>query len=542
MSKIQWEYNLVERPFCEQLQKMGWSWISGDVDVAELTERKNFREVLLQGRLADALRRINLRDGLPWLDDTRVEKSIRDLVQTEGHRLMEINQAATELLLKGTVAEGLPDWNNGRPQPIRYIDFKHPENNDFLVINQFKIELTSGRGHVIPDAVLFVNGIPIVVAEFKSPGIENPMHEAINQLLRYSNQRRELFPTLYTDNEGVEKLFHTNQLMVASNYFEARAATIGAPPEAYLEWADTSPVPMSTVAGELGIIPVSDELEEAKGELLAVGPEQTERVGTPIFFRQTDQRPEALKSTRGAALQSQHILTAGMLRPAHLLDLIHNFTVFQQVDGKTRKVIARYQQFRAIQKATLRLQEGRTKSQGAQRDERGGIIWHTQGSGKSLSMVFLVRKMRTLNHLKRYKIIMVTDRTDLEGQLRETARLSGEAVRPTDKDRSTGESPTALTQRILSETTPDIVFAMLQKYQDTNRKTKSSEKIAMTIVRREKKPGKDEPVVEKVVTFEENIRFEEFPILNESEEILVLVDEAHRSRICSAPIPRKNWP
>jgi len=542
MSKIQWEYNLVERPFCEQLQKMGWSWISGDVDVAELTERKNFREVLLQGRLADALRRINLRDGLPWLDDTRVEKSIRDLVQTEGHRLMEINQAATELLLKGTVVEGLPDWNNGRPQPIRYIDFKHPENNDFLVINQFKIELTSGRGHVIPDAVLFVNGIPIVVAEFKSPGIENPMHEAINQLLRYSNQRRELFPTLYTDNEGVEKLFHTNQLMVASNYFEARAATIGAPPEAYLEWADTSPVPMSTVAGELGIIPVSDEIEEAKGELLAVGPEQTERVGTPIFFRQTDQRPEALKSTRGAALQSQHILTAGMLRPAHLLDLIHNFTVFQQVDGKTRKVIARYQQFRAIQKATLRLQEGRTKSQGAQRDERGGIIWHTQGSGKSLSMVFLVRKMRTLNHLKRYKIIMVTDRTDLEGQLRETARLSGEAVRPTDKDRSTGESPTALTQRILSETTPDIVFAMLQKYQDTNRKTKSSEKIAMTIVRREKKPGKDEPVVEKVVTFEENIRFEEFPILNESEEILVLVDEAHRSRICSAPIPRKNWP
>jgi type I restriction enzyme R subunit len=540
MSKIQWEYNLVERPFCEQLQKMGWSWISGDVDVAELTERKNFREVLLQGRLADALRRINLRDGLPWLDDTRVEKSIRDLVQTEGHRLMEINQAATELLLKGTVVEGLPDWNNGRPQPIRYIDFKHPENNDFLVINQFKIELTSGRGHVIPDAVLFVNGIPIVVAEFKSPGIENPMHEAINQLLRYSNQRRELFPTLYTDNEGVEKLFHTNQLMVASNYFEARAATIGAPPEAYLEWADTSPVPMSTVAGELGIIPVSDELEEAKGELLAVGPEQTERVGTPIFFRQTDQRPEALKSTRGAALQSQHILTAGMLRPAHLLDLIRNFTVFQQVDGKTRKVIARYQQFRAIQKATLRLQEGRTKSQGAQRDERGGIIWHTQGSGKSLSMVFLVRKMRTLNHLKRYKIIMVTDRTDLEGQLRETARLSGEAVRPTDKERSTGESPTALTQRILSETTPDIVFAMLQKYQDTNRKTKSSEKIAMTIVRKEKKPGKDEPVVEKVVTFEENIRFEEFPILNESEEILVLVDEAHRSRICFAPIPRKN--
>lgn len=560
MSKIQWEYNLVERPFCEQLQTMGWSWIEGDVDVAELTERDNFREVLLKNRLKDALRRINLRDGQQWLDETRVGKAIDDLERADGHRLMEINQAATELLLKGTVVDGLKDWVNGRPQPIRYIDFDHPENNDFLVINQFKVELTSGRGHVIPDAVLFVNGIPIVVAEFKSPGIENPMHEAINQLLRYSNQRRELFPTLYTDNEGVEKLFHTNQLLIASNFFEARAATIGAPPEAYLEWSDTSPVPMGKVAEELGIIPVNADLEEAesnapalianpesahlpaqmvktglvkffveaKNELLAVGPEQSERVGVPLFFRETERRPEALRGPQGTALQSQQVLAAGMLRPAHLLDLIHNFTAFQQVDGKTRKIVARYQQFRAIQKATLRLQEGRTISQGASRDERGGIIWHTQGSGKSLSMVFLVRKMRTLERLKRYKIVAITDRTDLEGQLRETARLSSEAVRPTDQERNSRESPTALTQRILSETTPDIVFAMLQKYQDVDRKAKNDEKVAMTIFRKEKKPGKDEPVVEKEVTFEESIRFEDFPVLNESEEILALVDEAHR--------------
>src|SRR5207249_8423195 len=96
----------------------------------------------------------------------------------------------------------------------------------------------------------------------------------------------------------------------------------------------------------------------------------------------------------GASVQSQQILVAGMLRPAHLLDLIRNFTVFQQVDGKTRKIVARYQQFRAIHSAVAKLLEGRTKARGAERDERGGIIWHTQGSGKSLSMVFLVRKMR----------------------------------------------------------------------------------------------------------------------------------------------------
>jgi type I restriction enzyme, R subunit len=525
--KIEWEYDLAEKPFCEQLKLMGWEWIEGDPDLPESTERVSSREVLLKGRVASALRKLNLRDSQPWLDDERIARAIRNLEQAAGHRLMEINQSATELLLKGTVADGLPDWDQGRPQPVKYIDFENWANNDFLVINQFKVELTSGRGHVIPDAVLFVNGIPLVLAEFKSPGIENPLQEAINQLLRYSNQRRELFPTLYTDNEGVERLFHTNQLLIASDFFEARAATIGAPPETYLEWADTSPVPMSTVAEELGILSSSLEEAEAEQELSVLGPEQSERAGTPLFFRKPEQRSASMRNN-GASLRSQQILVAGMLRPAHLLDLVRNFTVFQQVDGKTRKVVARYQQFRAIHKAVARLQEGHTRRQGATRDERGGVIWHTQGSGKSLSMVFLVRKMRMMQRLNRFKVVAVTDRTDLEGQLRETARLSGEALRPTDYDTKSRESPTARTQRILRETTPDIVFAMLQKYQDVEKRD-DGDKIAMTIFRKEKRPGKGQPVVERKVTFEESIHFEEFPVLNESEDILVLVDEAHRS-------------
>lgn len=529
MSKIQWEYDLVEKPFCEQLQKMGWQWIEGDPDLPETTERTGSKEVLLRGRLVAAIKKINLRNGHPWMDGDRIAKAINDLERGAGHRLMEINQFTTQLLMKGSVADGLPDWDNGRPQPVRFIDFENPDNNDFLVINQFKVELTSGRGHVIPDAVCFVNGIPIVVAEFKSPAIENPINAAINQLLRYSNQRREVWPTLYHENEGVERLFHMNQLLIASNFFEARASSIGAPPEAYLEWADTSPVPMSTVAEELGVIEPSAEVAEAAAVLATVGPEEAERVGTPLFFREAKQRPEALRAGPGAGLSSQQVLVAGMLRPAHVLDLIRNFTAFMQADGKTRKIVARYQQFRAVHKAVHSLHEGKTKVRGAERDERGGIIWHTQGSGKSLSMVFLVRKMRTLERLKRFKVVVVTDRTDLEAQLRETASLSGEAVRPTDFDKGRRESPTALAQRVLAERTPDIVFAMLQKYQDKDRQADGGEKLAMTIVRKEKKPGKDKPVVEREVTYEETIRFDEFPVLNESDEILVLVDEAHRS-------------
>jgi type I restriction enzyme R subunit len=527
MSKIRWEYDLVEKPFCLQLQRMGWQWIEGDPDLPETTERTSSREVLLKGRLATAINKLNVRNGQAWLDETRIARAIRDLEQAAGHKLMEINHSATELLLKGTVSDGLPEWDFGRPQPVKFIDFENPQNNDFVVMNQFKVELTSGRGHVFPDAVLFVNGIPLVVAEFKSPAIENPIGEAIKQLLRYSNQRREVWPSIYSDNEGVERLFHTNQLLLASNFFEARAGTIGAPPEAYLEWLDTSPVPLSTVAQELGTIPLSDELQDAARELQDVGPEQAERAGTPLFFRTPEQKPEAVRSN-GSDLRSQQILVAGMLRPAHLLDLIRNFTVFQQTDGKTRKVAAHYQQFRAIHNAVSRLVHGRTRAQGAARDERGGIVWHTQGSGKSLSMVFLVRKMRMAERLKRFKVVAVTDRTDLEAQLRETARLSGEALRPNDSDVMGRESPTVRTQRILQETTPDIVFAMLQKYQDVSRRV-VKDKVAMTIVRKEKKPGKDEAVVDRLVTLEESIRFEDFPVLNESEEILLLVDEAHRS-------------
>lgn len=525
--KIQWEYDLVERPFCQQLEKMGWRWIEGDPDLPETTERTSSREVLLKARLAGALRKLNLRNGKPWLDDARIARAIRDLEQASGHRLMEINQAATALLLKGTVADGLPDWDQGRPQPVKFIDFENPAENDFLVINQFKVELSSGRGHIIADAVLFVNGIPLVVGEFKSPAIESPLNQAINQLLRYSNQRREVWPTLYTENEGVERLFHTNQLLVASDFFEARAATIGAPPEAFLEWADTSPVPLSTVAEELGMLPSPEDGEAAAHDLTVLGPEQAEWGGTPLFFRKPEQRPSSIRAA-GGDLRSQQVLAAGMLRPAHLLDLMRNFTVFQQVDGKTRKVVARYQQFRAIHKAVAQLQGKRSRSGGASRDERGGIIWHTQGSGKSLSMVFLVRKMRMMERLNRFKVVVVTDRTDLEGQLRETARLSGETLRPDENDAKRRESPTARTQRILQEPTPDIVFAMLQKYQDTARRD-AGEKVSMTILRKEKKPGKEQPVVEKEVTLEENIHFEEFPLLNESEDILVLVDEAHRS-------------
>ncbi len=460
------ERETVELPLIEQLKGMGWQHLEGHIGVPYLTERQSFREVLLTRRLRDAIRRINLDEtGQPWLDERRVTEAASALERLGAHRLMEANQAATTLLLTGTSVEGDPARHGGRDQTAHFIDFAHPERNDFLAINQFRVDLPgSGQTSIVPDIVLFVNGIPLAVIECKSPWTTNPMEEGITQLLRYSNQRAWI-----EEQEGVERLFHYNQLMISTCFHEARVGTIGASFEQYLEWKDTSPVPQHEVAAALGV----------------------------------------------EKLSSQQLLVAGMLRPAHLLDLLRSFTLFQQSGGSTLKIVARYQQFRAVQEAIRRLEHGQTRAQHGESDQRGGLIWHTQGSGKSLTMVFLVRKLRTIEALRPFKVVVVTDRTTLEKQLGDTAALTGETVRKAHT--------TDALQPLLREPGADLVFAMIQKYQERDDEPASGpERLpepgsgTLAPVGRSRAPAQAEQEVL-------------FPVLNESEQMLVLVDEAHRS-------------
>jgi len=434
------EYTQVEKPFVDQLRALGWAHLEGDTGVPYLTERESFRQVLLLDRLRQALARINLDpNGQIWLDEARISQAVGRLERLGVPRLIEANQAATDLVLRGTQVEG----PGGKNVTVRYIDFQHPERNDFLVINQFRVDprwASGGTDYIVPDLVLLVNGIPLAVIECKSPALENPLTEAIDQLLRYSNQREEV-----QEPEGAERLFHYAQLMVATCFDTARLGTVGASHEHYLEWKDTCPVPTAQVAGELGV----------------------ER------------------------LSGQQMLIAGVLRPGHLLDIVRNFTVFTQVAGRTVKIVPRYQQFRAVYKAIDRLTHGQTRAQHGEADQRGGIIWHTQGSGKSLTMVFLVRKMRTLPALRRFKVVVITDRVKLERQLAETAALTGEPLQ-----RATRVSGFL---DLLRRPGAGLVFGMIQKAQSVD-----------------EGPANDDGVPP-------------FPVLNESDEILLLVDEAHRS-------------
>ncbi|MDP3014561.1 MAG: DEAD/DEAH box helicase family protein, partial [Candidatus Subteraquimicrobiales bacterium] len=181
-------------------------------------------------------------------------------------------------------------------------------------------------------------------------------------------------------------------------------------------------------------------------------------------------------------------LILGALKPEILIDLIRNFSIFTETEKGKIKILARYHQFRAVNKTINRFLKKETP------EDRSGIIWHTQGSGKSLSMVFLIRKIRTIDELKQFKIVIVTDRTDLEGQLEGTAGLAEKPKKIINTNQL---------MRELRTDTSNLVMVMVQKF-----------------LKRDKNRALEDDLPEYI----------DFPKLNDSEDILILVDEAHRTQ------------
>lgn len=295
-----WELETVEKPFVEQLVSMGWRHVAGDLDHPQRTGRTSFADVIQEQSLRRQLRALNLRDGQPWLDDERISQAVGAISRIPAHRVMEGNRIGTETLLGGVTVEGLPGWDGGRNQTIQYIDWDHPERNELTVVNQYRIDcppgFTRGKAFIVPDLVLLVNGIPLVVVECKSPSVPEPLADAIDQLRRYSNQRRACGEV--DDNEGNETLFHTCQLLIVSSLDEARVGSLGGLFRHFGAW--------KTVIDANG--------EGTEAEVAA-----------------------ALGKSR---LSEQERLVAGLLRPANLLDVIRHFAVFMTVDGQTRRCAA----------------------------------------------------------------------------------------------------------------------------------------------------------------------------------------------------------
>lgn len=417
------EYDKVELPAIEQLMKLGWSYINGaelspDYCPAEgsTKERAYFKDVVLVNRLDAAIKRIN-----PWISEENLRKVSRELTHPLHAGLMEYNQAVYQTLVNYQSVE--QDLGKGRKgQTVKVIDFDQPKNNEYLCTNQFKIE--GLHQNIIPDIVLFVNGLPLAVIECKSPYITNPMADGINQLRRYANLRTP------HDDEGADKLFWYNQLMVSTSRDAAKVGTISSAAQHYGDWKDAYPF---------------RDRDIAEGEVT-----------------------------------SQQRLIAGMFSIENFLDLIQNFILYEPIEGRLIKKVARYQQFRAVNKVIHQLKTGKD------RKEKSGVIWHTQGSGKSLTMVMLAVKMRRDAELQQYKLVFITDRTQLDEQLSNTFRdAQGETIY--------NASSVSSLKELLKKDSSDIVTAMVQKFQDA-----------------EKEGG--------------------FTDLNPSDKIIVLADEAHRTQ------------
>jgi len=443
------EYTEVEQPFLQSLQALGWTAIDQGAGVPgdpARSLRHSFREWILPDVFAEALTRLNLTaEGKPWLTTRQIDDLKSQITRQPNKTMLEASEAIQSLLFKAQV-----DVNDvtGEADPVvKLIDFANPERNTFHAINQFRID-TPGcvKGFIIPDIVLFVNGIPLVVIEAKvsGPNCAQPMEEAFVQLQRYMGKRPD---TLAADlKEGEPRLFHTNLFLVRTTWAEADFGTITSGEEHFYPWKT--------------------------------------------------QWPRDDRTADGMSQQEQ--LIQGMLTKANLISILRSFAVFKDTDvGPRIKVVCRYQQFRAANKIIEKLRQGGTA------DERSGVVWHTQGSGKSLTMVFVARMLRASGDLSDYKILLINDRVDLEDQLGETAKLIGGRVNTIDSTR-------ALRAR-LSGDSSDVNMVMVHKFQ----------------VRQKTMPVK---LAQALGTYKAIPTAETFGVVNASSRIVLMIDEAHRTQ------------
>ncbi|MBE0508110.1 MAG: HsdR family type I site-specific deoxyribonuclease [Marinospirillum sp.] len=455
------EVTKVEQPALEQLQKLGWSYVPGATlapaavkgDPAP-AERAYYRDVVLLPRLEAAIRRLN-----PWISEENLRKVMRDITHPNHAALMEYNKAIYDLLVNYLSVD--QDLGKGRKgQTVKIIDFDDPANNEFLCTNQFKVE--GANQNIIPDVVCFVNGLPLAVIECKSPYIANALEQGIDQLRRYANLRQ---PEV---EEGAQKLFWYNQMMISTCRDQARVGTISSSAQHYGDWKDAYPFTDAELI----------KLREASVPKTYQQAQDIADMPSAAYFAEAQRL--AANAEQQLEITAQERLLAGMFAPAAFLDLIQNFTLYETVDGRLIKKVARYQQYRAVNKVVQRLKSGKD------RKAKSGVVWHTQGSGKSLTMVMLAVKMRRDPELQQYKLVFVTDRTQLDTQLSATFRdAQNETVHNADS--------VAKLKTLLQRDASDIVTAMVQKFQEAEAEG-------------------------------------DFTNLNPSDKIIVLADEAHRTQ------------
>lgn len=371
-------------PALQLLVAVGFTPLSQDQALALRGGR--LRNVVLDDVLADALLRINRfsHRGRDYpFDLADAHEAIRRLKPTPDKLkgLKGTNQDIYDTLVLGTTITKTIDGDS-KSYSLRYVDWGCPANNSFHVTAEFSVERTGSSQTKRCDIVAFVNGIPVLVIENKRP--TESLKKAGSQLIGYQSE------------DNIPQLFHFAQLLLTMNRPEARYATVGTPQKFWQTWRDEEDT-------DEAISPLANRaLTEGERRAIFSGDFAFAR---PYF--------EAMAAEGPRAVTEQDRAIHALCRPERLLDLIRRFTVF---DGGVRKV-CRHQQFFGIRKALDRIKQFDTDGV-----RKGGVIWHTQGSGKSLTMVMLGRALALEKSISNPRIIIVTDRDDLDKQIKDTFR------------------------------------------------------------------------------------------------------------------------
>ncbi|MBA3352476.1 MAG: type I restriction endonuclease subunit R, partial [Blastocatellia bacterium] len=400
------------------------------------TERASFADALLTGRLRDAIAGLNARTP----DDAR-EEAIRKILRHDSPSLIGNNRAFHRILRDGIPVEYRRDDGSIAGDQVRLIDFDNPDANDWLAVNQFTV--IEGRNNRRPDIVVFVNGLPLGIVELKIPeDTDKWFGAAYNQIQTYKQE--------------IPSLLHYNEVTVISDGLEARIGSLTANQEWFKVWR--------TIEGEFDAPKTALELET---------------------------------------------LVRGVFEKRRFLDLIRNFIVFEDDPdtGAVHKLMAGYHQFHAVKAAvdeTIRA-TGREETAkvgespghywagkmhgGKEGDRRVGVIWHTQGSGKSLSMLFYAGCIIEEPAMENPTLVFLTDRNDLDDQLFGQFQRCHEILRQTPVQADSVEH----LWKLLNVASGGVVFTTIQKFMP------------------EEKGGKA-------------------PLLSERRNIVVIADEAHRSQ------------
>ncbi|MBA56698.1 MAG: DEAD/DEAH box helicase [Pseudomonadales bacterium] len=456
LPKFQEEYS-AKLPALTLLTNLGWSFLSPELALAARGGKAD--EVVLREVLRSELqKRTFTYAGKSYpLSGKAIDNLIAEVCSpalNEG--LLTANERLYNHLLYGISVTEFVDGKKASPT-VALIDWQNPTNNSFVFTEEFTVTRSGGVESRRPDIVCFVNGIPLVVIEAKRPdgnAKKGPtIDEGISQSLR--NQRHDEIPLL----------FAYSQMLLSINGNEGRYGTCGTPAKFWAAWREED---------------ITDaEMYAFKNKTL-----NDEQLAGLFGHRPAKDLDwyQSLTAAGELAVTGQDQLLISLLSPARLLEMTRYFTLF---DKKAGKIVARYQQVFGIKRLIERIN---TRSSTGGRE--GGVIWHTTGSGKSFTMVFLSKALILHESLKQCRIVVVTDRVDLETQLSKTFASGGELAGKKDKEAAMATSGKRLAEQI-GKGTERIIFSLIQKF---NTATKMPE------------------------------------CVNNSSDIIVLIDEGHRSQ------------